>query len=83
MAQLTADELAAIRRECAAFGLTVNYTKAQINAAIQAIEDWFEANRAGISTAINAATTPLVLTAQQKKIIGAFWLLYKFGKEKS
>ena len=82
MAVLTAGELAQIRRDCAALGLTVNYIKPQINAAAQAVEDWYETNKGGISTAIDIATAPFVFTASQKKAVGAYWMLYKFGKEK-
>lgn len=86
MAVLTSDELTAIRREVArglqATGTPINFTKAQVNAAIQALEDWFEANRAAASTAINNATSPFVFTNAQKKQIMAYWLQLKFGKEK-
>lgn len=78
---LTQEELTQIRQECAT-KVAVNYTKPQINAAAQAVEDWFEANRSAISTAINTATAPLVFTAAQKKVIVVHWLISKFNREK-
>jgi hypothetical protein len=66
MATLAAAELQAIRNNCAATQ-TVNYTKPQINAAAQAVETFLTNNAAAISAAIDAATTPLVLTVTQKK----------------
>lgn len=81
MATLTTEDLQKIRQECART-IIVNYTKAQINAAAQAVEDWIQANAASLSTAINAATTPLVLTAAQKKKLVAEYCDYKFNKDK-
>jgi len=83
MAILSAQERAELRQKVAAKLSTVGYTKPQVNAALQGIEDWFEANRASLSTAINAATTPLGYTfsAAEKKLLVAFWLLQKFGRE--
>jgi hypothetical protein len=82
MAVLTPTQLDKIRQEVCRNVTDVNFTKPQINAAIQAVEDWFEANRPAISTAINTATSPLVLTVAQKKQVVAYWLLYKFDVER-
>lgn len=79
MAILTAEQLAQIRRECAN-EITVDYTKATINAAVQAVEDWWIANQAALSTAINVATSPVVLSVAQKRAIGKFWLKQKFER---
>lgn len=81
MAVLTATQLAEIRRALAAKAAVVNYTKPQANAALQAVEDWFDANQASLSQAINTATAPLVLTVAQKKWLVAYWLLSRFQRE--
>lgn len=80
MAVLTADQLAELRRENAAVVGTVTYTKPVINAGLQAIEDWFEANRAGLGAAIEAAA-PGAFNAAGKKRLVKFWLRSKFGRE--
>jgi hypothetical protein len=81
MATLSADQLAELRRKMASRLATVDYNKPIINSALQAIEDWFEANRAGISGAIDTATAPYTFTAPRKKALVAFWLLQKYGRE--
>jgi len=80
MAVLTNTEKAEITQQIFT-KITVNYTKLQAWAVLQAIEDWFETNRPSLSTAINTATAPLVLTAAQKKAFVAFWCQQKFGRE--
>lgn len=81
MAVLTAEQLAKIRRGVAQQFATQNWDKPQINAALQAIEDWFELNKASGVTAVNTATAPFVFTGPQKKELFAYWLLHKFGEE--
>jgi len=83
MAILTSDELSFVRRTCqeedpAAPIATAN--KPVFNLAIQAIEDWWVDNAASLSTAINTATSPTVLTTAQKKKIGKAWLLSRFNR---
>ena len=80
MAIISGSDLAKMRRECAK-GKTVNYTKADINTALQAVEDTFEGMRATLSAAIDAATSPLALTNAQKTTLVKFWLSNKFGRE--
>lgn len=81
MAILTSDELCAIRRHLqTGNAVAINYTKAQVNAATQAIEDWFEANRASLAAAINAATDPFVFTNAQKLQLVKHWLRQKFER---
>lgn len=81
MATLTADQLTDLRQACAnGQAIPVNYTKPQINAALQAIEDWMEANKASLSQAINTATDPFVFTAAQKKELGRYWFKQKFER---
>lgn len=93
MAVLTSDELTKVRQLCArAFG-SVAYLKAQINAALQAIEDAMTtrvvvAGDAGktwpqvLSGVIDTATDPFVFTALQKRILFALWAELKFQRDK-
>ena len=83
MATLTAVQLAQMRQKFARKlgAVVVDFDKPIINAAFQAIEDWYEDEKAQISTDIDVATSPYVFTAQQKKWVGAYWLLQKSGRE--
>lgn len=83
MATLTATQLAQLRCEFVRRlgDVTIDFDKPIINAAFQAIEDWYEANKAQISTDIDEATAPYVFSGQQKKLLGAYWLLQKSGRE--
>lgn len=78
MAVLTQTELAPLRREMAESIATVAWTKPQINAAIQAMEAWFEAEKAGAVTAIENAA-PGVFTLAQKRKIATLWLRHKLA----
>lgn len=82
MAALTVQQLRRARNGCET-AMPLGYTKEHVNAALQAIEDWWElpATKAAISSAIDTATSPFVFTNAQKKKIGKFWLLEKFGVE--
>ncbi len=82
MAVLTPAQLAEMRRSLEKDDTlgAVNFTKVEANQALQAIEDWWEANRANLNTAINTATSPFVFTVAQKKLIGRYWLWHKFGQ---
>lgn len=85
MAVLTAAQLQSARNamalDASVSGFPINYTKAQANAVLQAIEDWYEVNKGLVATAINTATAPVVLTALQKKKFAKQWFLVKFGIE--
>lgn len=87
MAVLSAANLTELRQGyCAsvnAAALTVAETKPILNAALQAVEDWFEsaATKAAASAAIDAATTPTVLSNAKKKRLVAYYLRLKFGLE--
>lgn len=83
MAILTSADLTDVRRLIdRARSVAINYTKPQANAAIQAVEDWFEDNRAALSAAIDAATEPLgiTLTNPQKREFVKQWLTDKFQR---
>ena len=81
MPVLTTTQLVELRQACAREQLVVNYTKVDINRALQAVEDSFEAIRPTLNAAVNAATTPLVLTAGQKRLLVKYWLQQKTGRE--
>jgi hypothetical protein len=81
MATLSAAELQSVRNACER-SITVNYLKAQINAAAQVVEDFLTSNAAQVSTDINTATSPLVLTNAQKKKIVAEVCRLKFDRDK-
>jgi hypothetical protein len=80
MAILTGDQLAELRRGIAGEAVSVNWSKSTANAATQAIEDWYEAQRASLGAQIDSATSPFVFTNSQKKSLGKFWLKQKFGR---
>lgn len=92
MATLTGAELSRVRNYLEKSGEVV-YTKPQINAAIQAIEDWMTSRTiAGgdvgstvpqlLSAVINTATSPVVLSNNIKKILFAMWAESKFLRDK-
>ena len=83
MAIISNDELAKIRREVSRDDGAVNYIKPRINAAIQAMEDWYNDEKLTVSGLVDTATFPFVFTNAQKKKIGAYWLQHKFLKEKA
>lgn len=80
MAILTAQQLAEIRQAFVnEFGVA-NQTKPVFNAAIQAIEDVFVSAtlQNAIGNAINTATSPVVLTAEQKRLLVRWWLYNRY-----
>ena len=72
-----------VRNKCEKEFGTVNYSKAQINAAIQALEDWWDdtQQQTTVSAEIDTATSPFVFTNAQKKKIAKFWLCNKGERE--
>ncbi len=80
MAALTTIQLARISKGCSGEAPAVDYTKTELAGALQAIEDWFEANRASISSAIDAGTL-FSFTNPQKVLLTKYWLYSKFGRE--
>ena len=79
MAVLTATQLAELRRIAAAEATTVTWNKPQVNAVLQAVEDWWEASRASLGTAMEVAA-PGVFNAARKKALGKYWLWQKYGR---
>ncbi len=89
MAILDAEQLAELRNDAAHASVDANgarvgvsWTKAPINAAFQALEDWFEAERSNLVAVLNTATAPLVLTGAQKKRVIAAYIAQKTGRER-
>jgi hypothetical protein len=91
MAVLPSADLTKLRNLCEPKFSPVNYTKPQINAVMQAIEDTLmtRAIIAGdvgktvqqlVSTAIDAAS-PISFSAAQKKILFALWAELRFEKD--
>lgn len=81
MATVDAAELAKIRRKMSKDYTDPPWEKPAINAAIQALEDWYEGERATVNAALNAATSPLTLTAEQKKKLVGYFLIEKAVRE--
>ncbi len=81
MAALTDLEKAFLRRRMSSGGATVNWTKPQVNDALQAIEDYIETTaKPGISAAIETAA-PGVFSAAEKKLLVARYLKQKAPKD--
>lgn len=76
MAILTPNELAELRRGLAKDMLEVTWDKTAANGAYQAIEDFFETNRAAFASAIGPG-----FSGPQKKKIVALWMLQKPRRE--
>jgi hypothetical protein len=83
MAVLIAAELQSIRNGCAnAPEASSRARRLRLAAAAQAVEDFLTSNAAAISTAINTATSPVVLTAAQKKELVAQTIYAKYLRDK-
>lgn len=78
MAVISAAQLTPLRQEAERGVGTVPWTKPQINAALQAVEDHFESVKSGFVTAIETAV-PGVFSLAQKREIVKFWLRYKLS----
>lgn len=81
MGVLTTAELQSVRNACAN-SVQVNYTKTIIDAAAQACEDFLTQNAAAVSTAINTATSPVVLSNAQKKKLFAEVVVLKYLRDR-
>jgi len=80
MAILTDSQKVAIVRRVASDRSGVSYTRPTSYLALQAIEDWFEANRASLVTAMNTAIAPATMTNPEKAAMVKFWLQQKFER---
>ncbi len=81
MPTLSGQELAELRRDVASESATVPWDKAAINAALQALEDWYEAERTQVNALIDTAAAPFVFTNPQKKVLAKHFLRQKFRRE--
>jgi hypothetical protein len=81
MAIVSVSDLASLRQRCASDVASVTWTKAQVNAAIQALEDWFDTTGRQEAAAAIESAAPGVFTNAQKKLIGKYWLTQKSGRE--
>lgn len=83
MAVLTAAELAALRRKLRQLNpdVTVDFTKDDINATLQAAEDAFEAWRSTFGAAMQNATA-YTWSNPQLKAIGSVYLELKARNER-
>lgn len=87
MAILTVAELDELSnkmcKEMKAEGIVIDYNRPIINAALQAIEDWYETAKLQGSSDIDAATAPYgyTFTNPQKKKLFKWWLWQKFFRE--
>jgi hypothetical protein len=77
-----------IRADAAAWPVfkTLGLTKAQFYVIFQAIEDYLVnafANRpaGSLKAAIDAASSPIVLTNAQARVLIKFWFMWRFGKD--
>lgn len=78
---LSVADLATLRQEFAYQHLPSAHTKADVNTALNAIENLFETQaRSAFGNAIESAV-PGTFTAAEKKTLVKFWLRSKFGRE--
>lgn len=80
MAVLTAEQLVELRQGVQSEGDSATWKKADINAALQAIEDKWGAIQAVLSAEVDTATAPIVFSNAMKKKIGKYWLRQRFGR---
>lgn len=82
MAALTPQQLVEIRKRVAQGETEVAWDKSQINAIIQVLEDWYEAERPTVSALMDTATAPFVFSNAVKKKVGAWFLKQKSDRER-
>lgn len=78
MATLTTAQLGEMRRGSETERFPHSHTRAQLNAAFQAVEDRFQVVSASFGTAIETAA-PGVFSGSQKTAIVKFWARLKLG----
>ncbi len=80
MAILTIEQLTELRQGVERENDIATWSKADLNAAVQAIEDKWGTIQAELSTAIDVATAALVFSNPMKKKIGKYWLRQRFDR---
>lgn len=79
MAALNAHQLAELRRRIQSDWTTaIDFNKVVANDTLQAIEDWYEGERAAVSLLIDAASGAKSFTSPEKKLIAKHYLAWKF-----
>jgi len=80
MAAITTQDQVEARQYCAQQA-PVTWQKPQINAALAAIDNWFDmpATRSAISAAIDTAVAPFNFTNTEKKLLLRAWCRAKFN----
>jgi hypothetical protein len=85
MAILTGHELSKLRkvtRNSYAWD-EIDFTKPDINAAFQAMEDWYQAHKVDAATRMDAATEPVyTFSSTQKKVIASGYFALRFDTDK-
>lgn len=80
MAVLSTEQLTVLRQNFERERDTATWVKADLNAAFQALEDWWETQQASRQAAVNAATAPLAFSADVRKKLGKHWQQHKHGQ---
>lgn len=85
MATINSEQLAKLRQLVAAKHPAVTWSKDEINAASQALEDWYEGEKATVSALVDTATNAGALshnfTNAIKKTLAAHFLTQKSARE--
>jgi len=80
MPTLTSDELVKLRQDLARVSLEIRWTKSEVDAILQAIEDYMDNTmKPGLNSVINGVKSGL--TVEEKRIIVKYMLLSKFRRE--
>lgn len=80
MTVIDPDELVDARRKLSQTYSSVTWSSPEVNAALQAFEDWFDVAKTDAAAAVETAV-PGVFTTAQKKKIGGLWMLRKALRE--
>ena len=84
MSILTDAQLREARRlvaEQLEYSADVNFTRAEFHAALQALEDWYEGERATLNQILNAATSPTRMSVQIKAALVVVFIRAKMDRE--
>jgi len=81
MAVLTSAQLSELRRLTRVSWITaIDFDKIIANATLQTMEDWYENQRATVSSNIDTGSSPKTFTNPEKKLIAAAYLSWKNGE---
>ena len=82
MATLNPEQLAEMRVDVAHQSKGVPWRKPHINAAFQALEDWFDNERTVLVGVLNRALAPVSTTVDDKRRILTAFIQSKAGRER-